>query len=73
MIDRYTIGGMKIFTAVCDRCDAELPSRRSLEDAVTAVRAAGWQSMRSAAGWRDYCPRCQKDLDIGRDGRPDRD
>jgi hypothetical protein len=59
MIDRYTIGSAKLFTAICDRCEAELSERRSLEDAARAMRAAGWQSIRTATGWRDYCPNCR--------------
>lgn len=59
MIDQYTIGSAKLFTVVCDRCGAELPERRSLVDAVRVVRAAGWQSIRTATGWRDYCPDCR--------------
>jgi hypothetical protein len=32
MIDRYTIGSAKLFTAICDRCEAELSERPKPSD-----------------------------------------
>lgn len=46
---------------ICDGEDCEhkfLSLRFRIQDAVEAMKAAGWKAVRVAEGWKHYCGQC---------------
>lgn len=61
----------KYHTPVCDGCGAELPRGFGFEDAVDAMRAAGWRSVKLGQDWLNYCPDCDESANAARPGFED--
>jgi hypothetical protein len=56
------------YTPVCDGCGEELAPEWDFMDAVNAVKAAGWRTMRPEGvhtNWEHYCPTCAARWDYG--------
>ena len=50
-----------LYVPTCDCCGEELPEEWDFQDAVGAMKAAGWQFVPPNKGftnWSNYCPTC---------------
>lgn len=54
MIDRF-FGN---YTPACDCCEKRLPGELSFQEAVRAIRAAGWESRKVGDEWEHVCTDC---------------
>lgn len=56
------------YTPICDGCGAELPEEWEFDDALNAMRAAGWRPIPPELAhdyWGHYCPACAAASDFG--------
>ncbi len=47
------------YTPICDYCEKTLPGQMSYENAVSAMRAAGWESRKDGRVRIHVCTDCQ--------------
>jgi len=47
------------FTPICDICGDPLEIEDSFDDAVKAMRAAGWKTNKYGDEWENVCTDCQ--------------
>ena len=46
------------YTPTCDICGDTLPLEYEYEDAVSAIKKAGWVTLKVNGDWENYCPDC---------------
>ena len=66
MIDKRRHRHEKIYVPVCDCCGDELDPEWDYEDAVCAIRAAGWTSKKVGGDWGNYCRECSEETNSAR-------
>lgn len=54
------LGGAYI--PVCDCCGEELATEYDFNDALAAVRSAGWRNVKCGSEWMTYCPDCYNEI-----------
>lgn len=58
MIKRFEEDGRTWWYVTCDACGMETAREASKQDAVYAVRTAGWTAIYRYDLGKDYCPAC---------------
>ena len=48
------------YYAVCDVCGEYSGPFFDFEDAVDSMKANGWRTTKTGAGWENYCPECAR-------------
>lgn len=64
MLDMFYECGQKMFVPLCDRCGDMLPPEFDFDDAIEAIRAAGWRTRKDplTGDWMHYCPECAREM-----------
>lgn len=56
----------RYYIPVCDCCEKYLDREWDFEDAVGAIRAAGWSSRKEGDTWVNYCEECSAAMNSAR-------
>lgn len=56
----------RYYVPVCNCCEKELEREWDFEDAIDAIRAAGWTSKKVGGSWMNYCRECSEEMNSAR-------